>query len=413
MKLNYGQILKLKNYLPFYVYDYKIIKGQILKLKKNLPLNVKVFYSVKVNPNITILRIMKNFGTGAEIISEGEFLAARKAGFGPGELLFGGSIRSDSELALLANENIGLISLESLAEIRRLNKLAGILNRKIKVLLRFSPDERSRYGNSFNDLENILSNFSSKFPFLILRGIHEYVQGRVYEPGILIGHLNHFFSQIILLEKKFNLSFEIIDIGGGFGNSEDKEFPLPKFCRKLDHLLEKYSFENRKIILELGRYLVAKSGFYVTKIIECRRPKRINYLIAEGIVNNYYAAMLNKSPQRYWPVDDFKIEILGRSSAGRKLYRTGVCGQMSSAADIIGRDNKSYFFLPEARPDDLLVIKGVGAYGLTWAHSLIGTRSIAAEFILFNNKLELIRDKVEPADLLDYQRIPAFLRKTK
>ena len=84
---------------------------------------------------------------------------------------------------------------------------------------------------------------------------------------------------------------------------------------------------------------------------------------------------------------------------------------MSSLADIVGRDNRSYFFLPEAKQGDLFIIKDVGAYGLTWTHSLLGTRPIAAEFMLFNNKLELIRDKVEPADLLNYQRIPAFLRK--
>jgi len=411
MELTRQQIAKINSYLPLYIYDYEIIKRQISKLRKCLPANTEIFYSAKANPNVAILKTMNNFGLGLEIISEGEFLAAQKAGFKPDEMLFGGSTRSDSELNLIAHKNIGLISLESISEVKRLNKIAKIFGRKIKVLLRFQPDERYRYGNSLKDLDKMLVNFSGRFPFLVLKGIHEYVQSRVYSVRPFIGQLDHFFSIISHLEKKFDLTFEIIDIGGGFGSARTKEFSVPDFCKGLNFLLKKYGFKKRKIILELGRYLIARSGFYIIKIIEFRKHGGVNYLITEGIVNNYYAVKPDKLSKYFWPVDNFKMNIIGHKSVKRGVYPVLVCGQMSSLADIVGRDNRSYFSLPEAKQGDLFIIKDVGAYGLTWAHSLLGTRPIAAEFMLFNNKLELIRDKVEPADLLNYQRIPAFLRK--
>ena len=253
MKNNfYKNLLQKKDYLPFYIYDYDVIKGQILKLKKYLPANVNVYYSAKANPNIAVLKIMKDFGIGAEIISEGEFLAAQKAGFKPDEMLFGGSTRSDSELNLIAHKNIGLISLESISEVKRLNKIAKIFGRKIKVLLRFQPDERYRYGNSLKDLDKMLVNFSGRFPFLVLKGIHEYVQSRVYSVRPFIGQLDHFFSIISHLEKKFDLTFEIIDIGGGFGSARTKEFSVPDFCKGLNFLLKKYGFKKKKNYFRVG-----------------------------------------------------------------------------------------------------------------------------------------------------------------
>ena len=412
INLTHKQILKSKDYLPFYVYNYETIKGQILKLRKYLPANVKVYYSAKVNPSIAILKIMKNFGLGAEIISQGEFLASQKAGFKSKELLFGGSTRSDLELSLAADKGL-VVSLESAAEAKRLNKISKILRRGTNVLLRFNPNEKWRHGSSLKDLDKIIKGFSNKFPFLILQGIHEYIQGRVYNTEILLKNLNHFFSIILQLERKFNLKFEVIDIGGGFGSVETKELSVPDFCKGLIPLLKKYGFRKRKIILELGRYFVARSGFYVTRIIEYkRRQDGLVFLINEGLVNNLYVVVPAKiSPKYFWPVDDIEIEVIGRGGQAKQLNPTIVCGQMSSLADVIGRNYKSYFLLPAGKPGDLVIIKGVGAYGLTWAHSLVGTRPIAAEFMLFNNKLELIRDKVEPADLLNYQRIPAFLRK--
>jgi len=91
MELTRQQIAKINSYLPLYIYDYEIIKRQISKLRKCLPANTEIFYSAKANPNVAILKTMNNFGLGLEIISEGEFLAGRKAGFKPGKILFGGS----------------------------------------------------------------------------------------------------------------------------------------------------------------------------------------------------------------------------------------------------------------------------------------------------------------------------------
>jgi len=354
---------------------------------------------------------MNNFGLGLEIISEGEFLAAQKAGFKPDEMLFGGSTRSDSELNLIAHKNIGLISLESISEVKRLNKIAKIFGRKIKVLLRFQPDERYRYGNSLKDLDKMLVNFSGRFPFLVLKGIHEYVQSRVYSVRPFIGQLDHFFSIISHLEKKSKLDFKFLDIGGGFGSDMQNDFPGTIFAKKLSRLVRSRDLGEKKIILELGRYLVNRSGSFFTRVIEVRKGFDTRFIVVQGLINYLIKIFGGTEESRRFLGDirEYKVEIL--SSKRGKNFPSVICGQMSSGADTFGRGLNCKFLLPDAESGDIVAIKGVGAYGLTQGVNAFGSRPIAAEFLLINGKLELIRDKGGPEDFLQHQRIPKLLMK--
>lgn len=421
MKITYKQILTKKDFLPFYVYDYETIKGQILKLKKYLPSNVKVFYSVKANPNIAILRIMKNFGLSAEIVSLGEFAAAQKVGFKAKEILFAGSTKSDEELLVAVKKKIGLISVESESEIERLNKIAKRIAKKADILLRFNlrpVDDIAlddifsifSYGLSVKQAERF---FKNKFEFknINLKGVHFYEHSRVYDFRLLIKRVEVFFSFIKAAERKFNLDFEIIDIGGGFGSNVLKELSALYFCRDLKRVIKKYDFGRKKIILELGRYFIAKAGNCVTEIIEDRKNGGVNFLVVKGLLNYINRTFADsKIRQRFSMVaNEVSVKIL--PPRRRKLFPYVISGQMSSLSDILGKTYKSFSRLSRPEAGDFLIIEGVGGYGLTQAFVLFGSRPITAEFILVNNKLELIKNKIKSEDLLTYQKIPPALNK--
>lgn len=421
MKLSYKKILEKKDYLPFYVYDYETIKGQILKLKKNLPANVKVFYSVKANPNIAILRIMKNFGLGAEIVSLGELAASQKAGFKPGEIILAGSTKTEGELLAVKRE-VKLITLESIFEIQRLNRLAQNLGKRPAVILRLDLQNSkkeslqgrrlvSNFGIALNEAEKILGDFSRKFPYLDLEGIHVYGSSRIYNSNILTEITDRIFSVVQDFERKFNLNFKIINLGGGFGSDIRRELNVVGFSQKLKDLIRQYHFNDRQIILELGRFLVNRAGFYLTRIIEIKKRNGINFLMVEGLLTHLNKILNDPRPQLQQfreDINNFSVEILPWRK--RKLYPAVICGQMSSVADTFGRGFTCQFQLSEAKPGDFVVIRGVGAYGLTQALTFFGSRSLAAEFLLINEKLELIRDKGKPDDFLSHQRIPPVLK---
>lgn len=421
MNISYKKILEKKDYLPFYIYDYETIKGQILKLKKYLPENVKVYYSVKANPNVAILKIMKNFEVGAEILSLGELEACRMAEMKPDKIIFAGSTKSDEEFLAAVKINAGLISVESDSEIERLNKIVKRLGKKACTLLRVSLKSVSgsaldnysvfNYGFPRNKAKTFFKKKFKSFFNLDFKGIHVYDKNRIYNTDDLIRKTDEIFSFVKKLEKRRCLSFEVVDIGGGFGADTSKELPAADFCQKLKKLIEKYNFGRKQIILELGRYFTAKAGVYVTRIIEERKQNNINFLVVESIVNHLNRAFVDSEiKQRFLTnIKEIKANILPKRGGEPLSYV--ISGQMSSLSDVFGRTYKCFFDFPQPRPGDFLIISGVGAYGLNQGLVLFGSRPIASEFLLINGKLELVKNTIGPKDLLSYQRIPFVLNK--
>src|SRR4051794_4263343 len=68
---------------PFFVYDRATVEKKWQLLRSALPDEFSICYSVKANPNTTILQCLLEKGCGLEIASGGEFLHAVAAGCPP------------------------------------------------------------------------------------------------------------------------------------------------------------------------------------------------------------------------------------------------------------------------------------------------------------------------------------------
>ena len=66
---------------PFYCYSYKKIKNNVIDFKNHFKsLNPLICFSVKSNTNTSLLKVLKNHGCGADVVSMGELMKALKAG---------------------------------------------------------------------------------------------------------------------------------------------------------------------------------------------------------------------------------------------------------------------------------------------------------------------------------------------
>ena len=81
---------------PFYLYSQKNIEETYNNL--NIALNSEIFYAVKANSNQAILKIMKNCGSGADVVSAGELERVLEAGFNPNKIIFEGVGKSEIDI---------------------------------------------------------------------------------------------------------------------------------------------------------------------------------------------------------------------------------------------------------------------------------------------------------------------------
>ena len=73
-------------------------------------------------------------GSGADVVSGGELLKAIKSGIRPNKIVFSGVGKSEDEIKLAIRKNILLINVESENEAVLINKIAGGLEKRLRLV---------------------------------------------------------------------------------------------------------------------------------------------------------------------------------------------------------------------------------------------------------------------------------------
>ena len=126
---------------PAYVYNAEVIGRQFRALDAALAaVPHGIAYAVKANANLAVLRILRDLGAGADIVSGGELARALAAGFEPERIVFSGVGKSDEELTAAVEAGIGHVHLESTAELAALGRIVARAGRSMRVGIRVNPD---------------------------------------------------------------------------------------------------------------------------------------------------------------------------------------------------------------------------------------------------------------------------------
>jgi diaminopimelate decarboxylase len=261
---------------PFYSYSYSKLKENINNFKKNFrSFSPLICFAVKSNTNVNIIREIKKFGLGADVVSVGELMMALKAGINPNKIVFSGVGKTSSEISFAIDKKILLINAESLSEIKEINRIAKSKNKRIKIGVRLNPNtdaktlsqistgkKENKFGvnkNTFYEIINYCKN--SKNIDLKCLSVHigsQILDHRPYEKMLKA------VSQIL---NKTNHKFEFIDLGGGMGityTDKNKKLNYKKYNTAILKFLRKHKV---KIIFEPGRSIIGDTGTLVSKII--------------------------------------------------------------------------------------------------------------------------------------------------
>src|SRR5947209_8620819 len=124
---------------PFYLFDAANIKDRIRALRDSLSALVHVYYAVKANPNLGLLKAIRDVADGLDISSVGELEQAMLAGFLPSQLSFAGPAKTSAELQASIAHGVGCISIESPRELLECAAIARETNTRANIMLRINP----------------------------------------------------------------------------------------------------------------------------------------------------------------------------------------------------------------------------------------------------------------------------------
>ncbi|GAB4422098.1 MAG: hypothetical protein Kow00106_19230 [Anaerolineae bacterium] len=125
---------------PVYVYSAARLRHNVARLQRALaPLEAELHYSLKANPNLTLVRMLSQAGLGADAVSAGEIDRALRAGVDPACIVFAGVGKTPAEITYALRAKIGWFNVESRDELTLLDRLAGEERCRPQVALRLNP----------------------------------------------------------------------------------------------------------------------------------------------------------------------------------------------------------------------------------------------------------------------------------
>ncbi|QIZ52939.1 type III PLP-dependent enzyme [Dickeya zeae] len=396
---------------PFYVYSARQLRRQLQHLYQRLPAGTAVYYSLKANPNLSVVKTLVEQGAGCEVCSPAELDTALAAGVLPQHMLYVGPGKSLAALAHAMNCGIRAIVAESVTELDNINQLAAQAGTVQTVALRINPDFSSeharlvmsgkptQFGMTLDTLQTVLASLS-RWPSIVVRGFHVYLGTRILNAQAIADNTRNILQLALNLREKYQLTLDFVDIGGGFGVPyfpKETQLDLPALGDAIAPIVANFRRQaaDTQIIIELGRYLVAEAGLFVTRVNTLKTAGGKTFAICDGGANCHSAAAGLNSMLR----KNFPLLRLGDNQS-RPLQPYQVSGPLCTPTDLLG-DN---VLLPTLAVNDLIGIAHSGAYGLTASPGLFLSFGYPAEVMVDGHRLIQIRQPETTAQLLARQQ---------
>ena len=397
---------------PLYLYDYQIIKKNIFDLLGALPSGINLYYSMKANPLLGICQGINKELSSIEVSSIGELKVALKSGFLSENILFSGPGKRYEDLYEAIREKVK-INVESIQEIRDIIKICKQDFQCAKIMIRINPKTTqntssikmtglaSQFGIDFSEMEDVIKIIKTN-RLLNLIGFSIYMGSQIFSAQTIVSNTREIFESCFALKKKYLLDIQELDVGGGFGvpyfNNTFLDLNLLQYEMKM--LFQEYSkhIVNVKISFESGRYLLANSGVFVTKVLSVKKSKDRRYVICDGGFNNVLlTSFFTKEIRDNFPMKLVKNTLKRESNNIQEYYITG---PLCSPSDVMGIRVE----LPNVEAGDYIIIKNVGAYGLTYSPIHFISHSVPAEVIVNGDKVCIARTRSDINDLIKGQK---------
>ena len=387
--------LAIKYSTPLYCYSYNKLRSNIINFfthfKKFSPL---VCFAIKSNTNLNLIREIKKFGLGADVVSKGELMLALKAGINKKKIVFSGVGKTESELKFAIEKKILLINSESESEIKIIEKIAKKKNVVVNIGIRLNPNtdantlkqistgkKENKFGvdeKTFLKLVSVLR--TSKNVKLKCLSVHIGSQITNHKP------YEKMLKAIDKIINKAKFKFEYIDLGGGMGISYEKnqkKLDYKKYKSAIEKFLRK---NNSKLIFEPGRSIIGNTAILISRVIYLKETSKKIFVILDAGMNDMMRPALYGAKHQILPA--FK-----NKKKSKKSYEfVGPICETTDKFLSVSNFNK-------LKERDLIFISDVGAYGSSLS-SNYNIRPKPSEILINKSKITILKKRQKLEDII-------------
>jgi diaminopimelate decarboxylase len=387
---------------PVYVYNAGAIRERYRALDSALAgLPHRICYAVKANSTLAVLRLLRDLGAGADIVSGGEMARALAAGFPPDRIVFSGVGKAAGELRHAVRARLGHLNVESVEELHRLAAIAEEERADVAVGIRVNPDvttethpyiSTGKSGIKFGlpvDQVPAAADVIAAHPRLRLTTLAMHLGSQLSDIDPFRQGIARLLELAARLQAGGRHTLEVLDIGGGLGIRYHHEQAMDpdRFAAAIVPMLAPTGYT---VYLEPGRFLVGSAGVLVTEVLYRKHSGGKEFIVVDAGMNDLVR------PSHYQAYH----EIVAVDAVDRPAIRADVVGPVCETGDFLALDRE----VPDVAAGDHLAVLGAGAYGFVMA-SNYNSRPRAAEVVVDEGRWWVARARETVEQLFATERI--------
>ncbi|MGE9269957.1 MAG: diaminopimelate decarboxylase [Verrucomicrobiales bacterium] len=397
---------------PLYVYSAGTLLDHYRRLDQALDgVDHEVAYAVKANSNLSVLRLLANEGAGFDIVSAGELFRVIQAGGDPKKCTFAGVGKTREEIEFALKHEIYSFNVESEAELRFLNEVAGDLGIIAPAAVRVNPNvdakthkyistgkSENKFGVDFEAIPQLYARAAEELPHVRLRGLQMHI-------GSQLTSIDPFIEAVekvapLATQLKNDHGIEFWSIGGGIGivyhdsleagavdwwdakSEQDRPLTLAQYGEALLPRLKELGL---KILLEPGRAIAGNAGVLITKCLYEKKGSAKTFKIVDAGMGDLIRPALYEGHH----------EIVPLKAPNEERKKVDVVGPICESGDFFCQDRE----LPDFQPGDSVALMSAGAYGFVMA-SNYNSRPFPAEILVDGATATVVRKRQTFDDLI-------------
>lgn len=348
----------------FYLYD---LDDAVERAKAFVKHPVRTHFAMKANSHPRLLKAFQSLGMGVDVVSLGEMQKAMACGFRPEKIIFSGVGKDRGELEAALQHKILQVNVESFEELKHLETLATERKTAMDIALRLNihieapthkniqtATKESKFGLDQRQLPDVLAWLKTKNS-VQLRSLTVHIGSQILDHAVF-ERMSLEMGKIFKGVKEQGFPLARIDLGGGLGidYKSDGQEDLPRLEEYMKLLLKSHG-TGAEVILEPGRFLVARMGALLAKVVYVKRTMDRQFLILNAGMNALMRPALYQAYHR--------IETIAPKSQIKETY--DVVGPICESTDIFAEQRS----LAKADHGDWVAIFDAGAYGAVMANT--------------------------------------------
>ena len=355
---------------PLFVYDLATIAAQVRRFRAAFP-SIGLHYAIKANTYRELLDFIARKVDGLDVASAGEMEQAIAASTAPSHISFAGPGKRDDELAAAIRAGVTL-NLESEGEAERALAIGRDAAVAPRLAVRVNPDfEIKGSGMRMGGGAKPFGVDAARVPELVRhliasgaewRGFHIFAGSQALDAEALIDAQRATVALAASLAEAVGAAPPLVNLGGGFGIPYfhgERSLDVERVGAALAETLAGRAaiLRDSGFAIELGRWLVAESGVYLTRIVDRKVSHGRTFLVTDGGMHHQLAASGNfgQVVRRNYPV------AIANRFGTEPDEEVSIVGCLCTPLDRLGDD----IMTPRAEVGDLVAVFLAGAYGLS------------------------------------------------